>query len=97
MKGLESKSAQTRFFAAYGFTNAEFTMPGDPKESRAHALHCRELAETSTTLEARQKLLELAAKWDELAAQLEATKSLLTALQDIESRQTSELASVEAA
>jgi hypothetical protein len=63
-------------------------MPGNPKECRAHALRCAELADSSTTPEARERLLELATKWNQLAAELEDTSALLMALSTIELEKT---------
>jgi hypothetical protein len=52
-------------------------MPGDPKECRAHALRCCELAHAARNLVTRQKLLDLAGTWNKLAAELEVTRILL--------------------
>jgi hypothetical protein len=46
-------------------------MPTDPKECRAHAARCEELAKTADTPEHARILLNLAKQWLKLAAQLE--------------------------
>ena len=52
-------------------------MPNDPKECRAHALHCAELAEATHYADLRRTLLDVAQTWTELAAELEATHTPL--------------------
>jgi hypothetical protein len=59
-------------------------MPGDPKECRAHALRCCELAHHARTEDARQNLLHLAGTWNKLAFELEATHALLNAIDAME-------------
>jgi hypothetical protein len=38
-------------------------MPGDPKECRAHAAHCRDLAAQTTNPSAKEALTNLAQHW----------------------------------
>jgi hypothetical protein len=56
-------------------------MPGDPKECRAHALRCKEHAETSLTPDARRQFFELAEMWRTLAANLEADQDIIDAME----------------
>ena len=46
-------------------------MPGDPKECRAHATRCEELAKTVENPEHARVLTHLARQWLRLALQLE--------------------------
>jgi hypothetical protein len=46
-------------------------MPGDPKECRAHAARCEELAKTAERPEHARVLTHLARQWLRLALQLE--------------------------
>jgi hypothetical protein len=62
-------------------------MPGDPKECRAHALRCCELAHAARTEDARQHLLHLAGTWNKLAFELETTHALLKAVDAMEPKQ----------
>jgi hypothetical protein len=59
-------------------------MPGDPKECRAHAVRCEELARVAPTPEARQHFLDLSGTWKSLAADLEATQAFLNAIEALE-------------
>jgi len=52
-------------------------MPGDPKECRAYAARCEELAQTADTPEHARILLNLAKEWLKLAAQLERSQAVL--------------------
>jgi len=52
-------------------------MPGDPKEYRAHAARCEELAKTADTPEHTRILLNLAKQWRRLADQLDYTQAAL--------------------
>lgn len=52
-------------------------MPGDPKECRAHALRCLELAKTASSPQVKAKFLELASTWTKLAADLEIAHSIM--------------------
>jgi hypothetical protein len=61
-------------------------MPGDPKECRQHAANCRCLAETASTVAARQSLLNLADTWERLASELESARLFLKAMEAIEPR-----------
>jgi hypothetical protein len=62
-------------------------MPGDPKECRAHALRCCELAHAARTEDVRQHLLHLSGTWNKLAFELESTHALLNALDAMEAEQ----------
>ena len=62
-------------------------MPGDPKECRAHALRCCELAHAARTEDARQHLLHLSGTWNKLAFELESTHALINALDAMEAEQ----------
>jgi hypothetical protein len=55
-------------------------MPGDPKECREHAAHCRALSAQATNPSARQTFTNLAEHWERLAAELESAKSFLQAM-----------------
>ena len=52
-------------------------MPGDPKECRAHAARCEELAKTAEKPEHVRVLLNLARQWLRLALQLERAQAVL--------------------
>jgi hypothetical protein len=52
-------------------------MPTDPRECRAHAARCEELAQTADTPEHARILLNLAKQWLKLAAQLERAQAAL--------------------
>jgi len=54
-----------------------FAMPGDPKECRAHAMRCAELAAAAKTEQLRATLLELSRNWVKLAEGLETTHTFL--------------------
>ena len=60
-------------------------MPGDPKECRAHARRCAELAKVATTPEARDRFHSLQQSWIRLAADLDSAKALLDALDEMDS------------
>ncbi len=59
-------------------------MPGDPSECRTHAETCKRLAENAATPEAKRHLLDLAAHWERLAAELEGAQAFLEAMGQIE-------------
>jgi hypothetical protein len=63
-------------------------MPGNPKEWRAHALRCEELARAARTPDARQHFSYLAQSWNRLAADLEGTEAFLDALEGLEPERT---------
>ena len=46
-------------------------MAGDPKECRAHAARCAELAVKARTPQLRTTFLDLSRNWEKLAIQLE--------------------------
>jgi len=52
-------------------------MPGDPKECRAHAFRCAELAAAARTPQLKSTFLELSANWQKLAGELEFVELLL--------------------
>jgi hypothetical protein len=52
-------------------------MPGDPKECRAHAARCEELAKTAENPEHTRILMHLARQWLRLALQLERAQAVL--------------------
>jgi len=52
-------------------------MPGDPQDCLEHATNCKRLAEDADSPETKEHFLRLAKQWENLAAELEATKSLV--------------------
>jgi hypothetical protein len=54
-------------------------MSGKPQEYRQHAENCRRLAETATS-ELKKQLLDMAARWDDMAAESESLLTLLHAV-----------------
>jgi hypothetical protein len=60
-------------------------MPGDPKECRAHATRCRELASEAKS-EAKQHFLALARQWENLAADLDNAQKFIEAMNEIDRR-----------
>jgi hypothetical protein len=46
-------------------------MPGDPKEARAHAANCVQLAETASSPTLQQTFADLAKQWNRLANELD--------------------------
>ena len=52
-------------------------MPGDPKECRAQAAHCAELAAKAKTTHLRATFLGLSKQWERLAADLEAMQAIV--------------------
>ncbi len=59
-------------------------MPGDPKEARAHAANCRQLAETASSPTVQKTFADLAKQWDKLANELDDAHALLKALNELE-------------
>ena len=51
-------------------------MPGDPQGCLEHATNCKRLAEEADSPEAKEHFLGLAAQWEQLAAELEATNAV---------------------
>ena len=49
----------------------------DPKECHEHARHCRQLAAASPTPHVKQRILNIAGKWEELAAEIESAEQYL--------------------
>ena len=65
-------------------------MPGDPKECRQHALNCILLAKEATNVQSRQTFYNLAQSWSRLAAELEDAHNFLTAMHELEFKNTKE-------
>jgi hypothetical protein len=59
-------------------------MPGDPKECRLHAAHCRDLAVQANNPSAKEAFTKLAEHWDRLASELESAQAFLVAMAAIE-------------
>ena len=49
----------------------EAELPGDPKEARAHAANCMQLAETASSPTLQKTFADLAKQWNRLAKELE--------------------------
>jgi hypothetical protein len=64
-------------------------MPGNPKEARAHAANCRQLAETSS-LTVQKTFADLAKQWDRLANELDEAHALLNAMNELDPKGASE-------
>jgi hypothetical protein len=54
-------------------------MPGDPKECQANATHCSELVAKTTNQILKGQFVSLAARWTQLATELEHTRKLMEA------------------
>ena len=52
-------------------------MPGDPRECRQRAMRCLQLAADASNESVKEKFVSLAATWQSLANQLEATQALI--------------------
>jgi hypothetical protein len=52
-------------------------MPGDPKQCRAQAVRCAELAAETNNPQLKERLVELSKHWNVLALELEGTIELL--------------------
>ena len=59
-------------------------MPGDPKEARAHAANCTQLAETTSSPTVQKTFADLADQWNRLANELEDAHALLKALNELD-------------
>jgi hypothetical protein len=59
-------------------------MPGDPKEARAHAANCKQLAETASSPTLQQTFADLAKQWNRLANELDDAYALLKALNELD-------------
>ena len=59
-------------------------MPGDPKEARAHAAKCKQLAETASSPTLQQTFADLAKQWNRLANELDDAYALLKALNELD-------------
>ena len=55
-------------------------MPGDPKECRAHAANCRDLAAQTTNPSAEESFTNLAQHWERLASELDSAEAFLLAM-----------------
>ena len=58
-------------------------MPGDPKEARAHAANCMQLAETASGPTLQKTFADLAKQWNRLANELDDAHALLKALNEL--------------
>ena len=65
-------------------------MPGDPKECRVHAAHCRTLAAEATGPAAKKAFTDLAEHWDQLAAELESAQAFLAAMNVMDTKRSSD-------
>jgi hypothetical protein len=61
-------------------------MPGDPKEARAHAVNCTQLAETASSPTVQKTFADLADQWNRLANELDDAHALLKALNELDLR-----------
>jgi hypothetical protein len=59
-------------------------MPGDPKEARAHAANCMQLAETASSPTVQKTFADLATQWNRLANELDDAHALLKALNKLD-------------
>ena len=62
-------------------------MPGDPKEARAHAANCVQLAETASSPTLQQTFADLAKQWNRRANELDDAYALLKALNELDLRE----------
>jgi hypothetical protein len=60
-------------------------MPGNPKECRAHAARCAEMAVAARTAQLRTTFLKLSKHWEQLAIQLENAFAQVAESEDIRS------------
>ena len=65
-------------------------VPGDPKEARAHAANCRQLAETASSPTVQKTFADLANQWNRLANELDDAYALLNALNELDLKSSSE-------
>ena len=59
-------------------------MPGDPKEARAHAANCMQLAEMASSPTLQKTFADLAKQWNRLANELDDAHALLKALNELD-------------
>jgi hypothetical protein len=59
-------------------------MPGDPKEARAHAANCMQLAETASGPTLQKTFADLAKQWNRLANELDHAHALQKALNELD-------------
>ena len=59
-------------------------MPGDPKEARAHAVNCVQLAETARSATVQKTFADLAKQWNRLANELDHAHALQKALNELD-------------
>jgi hypothetical protein len=62
-------------------------MPGDPKECRAHARRCSELAAAAKEPRLKKTLSHLAASWVKLASELETARALRDEIEEKEAHE----------
>jgi len=76
-------------------------MPGDPKEARARAANCMQLAETASSPTVQKTFADLATQWNRLANELDDAHALLKALNELDLKEAttsdSDLSSLEKA
>ena len=65
-------------------------MPGDPKEARAHASSCMQLAETASSPTLQKTFADLAKQWNRLAKELLDAHALQKALNELDLKTASE-------
>ena len=65
-------------------------MPGDPKEARAHAANCMQVAATASGPTIQRTFIDLAHQWNRLASDLDAAYGLLNALNELDRKSASE-------
>ena len=63
-------------------------MPGDPKEARARAANCMQLAETASSPTVQKTFADLATQWNRLANELDDAHALLKALNELDLKET---------
>jgi uncharacterized protein YbaP (TraB family) len=65
-------------------------MSGDPKEARALAANCLQLAETASSPTVQRTFADLAKQWNRLANELDDAHALLKALNELDLKTASE-------
>jgi len=68
----------------FGDGDMEAEMPGDPKEARAHAANCMQLAETASSPTLQKTFADLAKQWNRLSNELDDAYALLNALNELD-------------
>ena len=59
-------------------------MLGDPKEARAHAANCMQVAGTASGPTVQRTFIDLTHQWNRLASDLDAAHALLNALNELD-------------